>query len=144
MAMGCNSGKPEPTSVLVGTDVVATPTGQAAAVDTSYDPTLMMYAKFPGLDRDFEMTAPALESIRRHDDVSQVPVLVDLLMLLPLDAREDITDLLHDLTGQDIPGDEWSEWVEWLGKHRVYPLRIINPHEMVNDTLGGEPVALSW
>ena len=30
------------------------------------------------------------------------------------------------------------------GQHRAYPLRITNPHEMVNDTLGGEPIALAW
>jgi hypothetical protein len=238
LTAACGSDKPDATVVLVGTHVatsdeqptaIATPTEQATAFDPSYDPTLMMYAKFPGLDGDFEMTAAALESIRRHDDVSQVPVFVDLLMVLPFDAREDITSLLHDLTGQDIPGDQWSEWVEWLGKHReeyqppegyaiwklglmsqldrrfplllrtagetatidlmelawggvrpdgipdlqappvipadeaaylqddervfglsingehrAYPLRIINPHEMVNDTLGGEPIALSW
>ncbi len=30
------------------------------------------------------------------------------------------------------------------GENRAYPLRITNPHEMVNDTLGGEPFALSW
>lgn len=30
------------------------------------------------------------------------------------------------------------------GESRAYPLRITNPHEMVNDTLGGEPFALSW
>ncbi len=30
------------------------------------------------------------------------------------------------------------------GENRAYPLRITNAHEMVNDTLGGEPFALSW
>lgn len=30
------------------------------------------------------------------------------------------------------------------GESRAYPLRIANAHEMVNDTLGGEPFALSW
>ena len=30
------------------------------------------------------------------------------------------------------------------GEHRAYPLRITNPHEMVNDVLGGEPIALAW
>ena len=78
LAARCNSDKLEPIPVLVSTDV-ATSTEQAAAVDPSYDPTLMMYAKFPRFDRNFEMTAPALESIRQHNDVSQVPVLVDLL-----------------------------------------------------------------
>ena len=27
---------------------------------------------------------------------------------------------------------------------RAYPLRILNPHEMVNDVLGGEPISLVW
>ena len=30
------------------------------------------------------------------------------------------------------------------GQHRAYPLRITNPHEMVNDVLGDEPIALAW
>ncbi len=30
------------------------------------------------------------------------------------------------------------------GEHRAYPLRIVNAHEMVNDTLGGEPFALAY
>ena len=30
------------------------------------------------------------------------------------------------------------------GEHRAYPLRIINAHEMANDTLGGEPIALAY
>ena len=30
------------------------------------------------------------------------------------------------------------------GEHRAYPIRIVNAHEMVNDTLGGEPISLLW
>jgi hypothetical protein len=30
------------------------------------------------------------------------------------------------------------------GEHRAYPLRIMNPHEMANDALGGEPFALAY
>ncbi len=30
------------------------------------------------------------------------------------------------------------------GEHRAYPVRIVNAHEMVNDTLGGEPISLLW
>ena len=30
------------------------------------------------------------------------------------------------------------------GEHRAYPLRIVNAHEMANDTLGGEPIALAY
>ncbi len=30
------------------------------------------------------------------------------------------------------------------GEHRAYPLRVMNPHEMANDSLGGEPFALAY
>ena len=30
------------------------------------------------------------------------------------------------------------------GEHRAYPLRILTPHEMANDVLGGEPIALAY
>ena len=30
------------------------------------------------------------------------------------------------------------------GEHRAYPLRILNAHEMANDVLGGEPIALAY
>lgn len=30
------------------------------------------------------------------------------------------------------------------GEHRAYPHRILNPHEMANDLLGGEPIALAY
>ena len=30
------------------------------------------------------------------------------------------------------------------GQHRAYPLRIVNAHEMANDLLGGEPIALAY
>lgn len=29
------------------------------------------------------------------------------------------------------------------GQHRAYPLRILNPHEMANDVLGGVPIVLA-
>ena len=30
------------------------------------------------------------------------------------------------------------------GAHRAYPLRIVNAHELVNDVVGGEPIALAY
>ena len=30
------------------------------------------------------------------------------------------------------------------GEHRAYPLRILNPHEMANDVLGGVPFSLAY
>lgn len=33
--------------------------------------------------------------------------------------------------------------VSMNGQHRAYPFRILNPHEMANDTLGGVPIVLT-
>ena len=30
------------------------------------------------------------------------------------------------------------------GDHRAYPTRILDRHEIVNDTIGGEPIAITW
>ena len=30
------------------------------------------------------------------------------------------------------------------GEHRAYPLRVLNPHEMANDTVGGVQFALAY
>ena len=40
--------------------------------------------------------------------------------------------------------DERVFGVSINGESRAYPLRITNPHEMVNDVLGGEPISLLW
>ena len=40
--------------------------------------------------------------------------------------------------------DERVIGIEINGEARAYPLRIINAHELANDTLGGEPIALTW
>ena len=40
--------------------------------------------------------------------------------------------------------DERVFGVSINGEHRAYPLRIVNPHEMVNDSLGREPFVLMW
>ncbi len=30
------------------------------------------------------------------------------------------------------------------GEHRAYPLNLLSRHEVVNDTVGGKPVAVTW
>ncbi len=30
------------------------------------------------------------------------------------------------------------------GEHRAYPLNLLSRHEIVNDTVGGKPVAVTW
>jgi uncharacterized protein DUF3179 len=32
----------------------------------------------------------------------------------------------------------------WNGEAKAYPVRILNWHELVNDTVGGRPVLVTW
>ena len=65
--------------------------------------------------------------------------------------KDGIPDLRYPPTiPADDPGTEYLSpgdrvfGVSINGEHRAYPLRIVNAHEMVNDTLGGEPFALAY
>ncbi len=56
----------------------------------------------------------ALEGIRDNRDVSQVPVLIDLMRFLIGAAAESVVATLEDLTGEKF-GRNWTRWMEWLG-----------------------------
>jgi len=45
---------------------------------------------------------------------------------------------------QDMEPDERVIGVEINGDPRAYPLSILSSHEIVNDVVGGEPVAVTW
>ena len=64
-------------------------------------------------------------------DPDGIPDIRDPKMLAPDEA--DFLDEDERVFGVSINGDV-----------RAYPLRIINAHEMVNDTVGGEPISLAW
>ena len=51
--------------------------------------------------------------------------------------------LSPDEAGYLLPSDRVFG-VSISGEHRAYPLRIVNAHEMANDVLGGEPIALAY
>lgn len=34
--------------------------------------------------------------------------------------------------------------ISWKGEHRAYPSRILDHHEIVNDTIAGTPIAITW
>ena len=43
-----------------------------------------------------------------------------------------------------IPDDAWVLGVEINGQAKAYDLNILNHHEIVNDVVGGKPVAPTW
>ncbi len=179
------------------------------------------------LPSDFE---EKLDEVVAENDQSLAPFLVEISRFMPTSTSTELVgQALRDLTGQDFAGDDWEEWMDWVGQNRdqyeppseyatwkadfyaaidprmgqalrsarefsridlsevvwggvytdgipdlwnpltitpaeadyiwpgdrvlgvningetkAYPLRIVNAHEMVNDTVGGEPISLMW
>jgi len=225
------SPMPTPETVAVkSADIATKPTPAPTSTSRAYDPQRIMYELFPSYDLDSPRLGETLDEILANQDSSQVPILVEVLRFMPsLSSREQLGSTLRDVTGQTFASDDWSGWMEWLGKNlkdyqppqgyvdwkarlmgaldprfvqflrpanefsridlsevvwggvlpdgipdlrdpailspaeadylnnsdrvfgvtingesRAYPLRIVNAHEMVNDTLGGEPISLMW
>ena len=62
-------------------------------------------------------------------------------------------DAIPDLTNPPVIPAEEATYLDFdervfgvsiNGKHRAYPHRILNPHEMANDVVGGVPIALAY
>ena len=67
--------------------------------------------------------------------------------MLPGDGIRAITD------PNFVPVEEASQWMrggeqviglEMGGEVKAYPINILSRHEIVNDVLGGTPVAVTW
>ncbi|MCH8309684.1 MAG: DUF3179 domain-containing protein [Chloroflexi bacterium] len=226
-----SSAMPDPpTVVAIAETTEEKPTPALAPTPGTYDPQQIMYELFPGWSLVSPRLDQALDEIRANQDNSQVPIMVEILRYMPsVNTREKIGSALRDVTGQTFSSDDWTGWMEWLGKNRAeyqppdgyidwkstlmqaldtrfalflrparefsridvteivwggvlpdgipdlrnpkmlspadadylnptdrvfgvtingesraYPLRIVNAHEMVNDTVGGEPITLMW
>ena len=75
---------------------------------------------------------------------------IDLTEVVWGGVRTDgIPDLWNPRTIKPAEANYMWPWDRVLGVHingesKAYPLRIVNAHEMVNDTVGAEPVSLMW
>ncbi len=218
------------TAATAGATVM--PTAPVTVSGPEYDPTATMLRLYTPKTFAPEFMFQAMVEAEQNRDVSQVPIIIELLKFLRNEEfHEKAPATLQALTGQTIEanGTAWYRWSEWLfrnldkyqppegyvewkiglfsqidprfaeflapaadnsridpvelvwggvrpdgipdlafaptisageagyllpddrvfgvsinGEHRAYPLRIMNPHEMANDILGGEPIALAY
>ena len=70
----------------------------------------------------------------------------DLDTLLAPDSIQAIDDPQFEAADQmlDMAPDERVIGIEINGDARAYPLNILSSHEIVNDVVGGEPLAVTW
>jgi hypothetical protein len=71
----------------------------------------------------------------------------DLVTVLPRDAIPAITDPQFDSVGTAqsyMNADEQVIGLAIHGEVRAYPINILSRHEIANDVVGGEPIAITW
>jgi len=68
---------------------------------------------------------------------------MNVRQVIPRDAIPSIDDPVFDEEYFGEPDDEVMV-VERDGEYRAYPVRILHYHEIVNDNLGDNPVAVTW
>jgi len=61
-----------------------------------------------------------------------IPAILDPVFAAPAEALAQM-DPSERVIGVSINGD-----------HRAYPLNLLSRHEIVNDTVGGKPIAVTW
>ncbi len=218
---------PAPTAAPASTPA---PTPELAPTPPAYDSNAAMYDIFPGFTTSMQRALDALERVKANEDDSMIPVLIEIMRFMPSQSsRDSVADTLQTLTGQPFAGNDWDEWMDWMGQNlddieppdsyadwkaalysfiderfayflrpardfsrirleevvwggvrpdgipdlrgpsfveadeadymnpddrvfgleingdaRAYPLRVVNAHEMVNDSVGGEPISLMW
>jgi hypothetical protein len=71
----------------------------------------------------------------------------DLISVLPPDAIPAILDpqfVSAELAASELNSDERVIGLVINGDVRAYPISVLSAHEIVNDVVGGEPVAITW
>ena len=72
---------------------------------------------------------------------------LEIVTILGKDGIPAILDpqfLLPDDPASQMKANERVIGISIDGEHRAYPLNLLSRHEIVNDTVGGVPVAVTW
>jgi hypothetical protein len=89
--------------------------------------------------------APSTEP-QSVDEERQEPEF-DIITLLPKDAIQSIdSPRFYSVLEADAEyeSDEVVMGVEFNGDARAYPVGLLSSHEIVNDMVGGRPIAVTW
>ena len=95
--------------------------------------------------RSEEVTIPLAGDRGRSNGDSEVRL--DIITVLGKDGIPSIDDpqfVGPDDADRQMLSNERVLGVSINGDHRAYPLNMLSRHEIVNDTVGGVPVAVTW
>ena len=90
---------------------------------------------------------PAQSPTPTEEDPDFRPGPEDVITLLPFDAIKAILEprlVSVEWAEQQMNDMEQVIGVSIGGEHRAYPIYMLSSHEIVNDTVGGKPIAVTW
>jgi len=107
---------------------------------------ILLLAAAANGQRSFELDILA-ETFRFDESTRKSVALSDLRQGCP--ARDCIPSIddpnyLSADAATHVADDELVITLSYNGEYRAYPTRILDHHEIVNDTIGGEPLAITW
>ena len=129
---------PEPTAVAVSTStsVPATPAPTSTAEPA---PTAAPAGPAPQSAATSDESAPATVSDEERD--------LKIVTLLPFDAIPAILEpefVSAEEADAELEPQSLVMGLSIDGDHRAYSIPTLSSHEIVNDTVGGKPVAVTW
>ena len=81
------------------------------------------------------------------DSSSSAPVELDIVTLLGFDGIQSIENprfVTRDVADETYDPTELILGVEIEGDARAYSVPLLSRHEIVNDVVGGKPIAVTW
>ena len=114
-------------------------TGVPAAPSSGAAPDIRpLYGDTQGLARQFQTVEGGSEFVQTNGE------------LITVRPRDTIPAILSPTLAPVSEASPWMEsdelvlGIEIDGDARAYPIRILSRHEVVNDVVGGKPVAVTW
>ena len=134
---------------------VPKPKGQSAVakiIVTAIIGLLLLFLLIPALQTFGRRLLTSSEEILIGDEVGTDGAtsggrVLDLVTLLPPDR---IPAILNPQFVSAFEAGDWMEDDEQVlglsieGEHRAYAIKMLSQHEIVNDVVGGKPVAVTW
>ena len=109
---------------------------------------VLVFMFVPGAQRFGQRLLSDTETIALPDDSEKGPGrTLDLVTLLDYDAIPAILEPDFVSAGE---AEAWMDDTEQVlgvsinGDHRAYPIRVLSRYEIVNDDVGGVPIAVTW
>ena len=90
------------------------------------------------------ITIPGVVSIPSSEGAGRTVELVTLLGFDAIPAILEPSFVTPDGATDWMDEDEQVLGLSINGEHRAYPIKMLSRHEIVNDVVGGVPVAVTW